>query len=121
MNNFIPIILCGGEGKRLWPVSNKNQPKQFITLFKKKSLFDLTIERVKILTSAKPIIITSKDNKKNISSVLKKQKLDAVVIYEEVGRNTATAVTLALMYVKENSPNSLVAIMQCFSCTESET
>ena len=101
VTDFIPIIICGGEGKRLWPVSSKDHPKQFIPLFKNKSLFDLTIERVKKLTLVKPIIIASKDNKKNISSALKKQNIKAKVILEEVGRNTTAAITFGLFYVKE--------------------
>ena len=44
--NFRPIILAGGSGKRLWPLSTKEKPKQFLPLFGDLSLFDLTLQRV---------------------------------------------------------------------------
>ncbi len=56
-----PVILCGGSGTRLWPESRKRFPKQFITLHKGKSLFDLTLKRLKAFKYQEPIIITSKN------------------------------------------------------------
>ena len=54
-----PIILCGGSGTRLWPESRKSMPKQFIPIIDKKSLLDLTIERLLEFKNAeKPIIIS---------------------------------------------------------------
>ena len=50
MNNLRPIILCGGSGSRLWPLSRKSLPKQFVPLIDHKSLFDLTLLRCKSIT-----------------------------------------------------------------------
>ena len=53
LNNIIPVILCGGSGTRLWPLSRKSFPKQFLALggenSSEKSLFQLTLERLKKL------------------------------------------------------------------------
>ena len=57
---FRPIILAGGSGKRLWPLSTKEKPKQFLELFGDLSPFDLTIQRINNTNLfSKPIIVTS--------------------------------------------------------------
>ena len=62
-----PIILAGGSGKRLWPLSTRERPKQFIPLFAEYSLFDLTLQRLnKESIFKKPIVVTSVDYKKYI-------------------------------------------------------
>lgn len=53
------VILCGGEGTRLWPLSNIKQPKQLIELHEQYNLLDYTIERVNNITSIKPLLVTS--------------------------------------------------------------
>ena len=59
---FRPIILAGGTGKRLWPLSTKEKPKQFLELFGELSLFDLTLQRINNRNLfTEPIIVTSKD------------------------------------------------------------
>ena len=61
--NICPVILCGGSGTRLWPLSRKSLPKQFIDLPSKETLFGLTLSRAKKLSSIyKPIIISSKNH-----------------------------------------------------------
>ena len=55
-----PIILAGGIGKRLWPLSTESHPKQFIPIFKDLSLFDLTLQRINNSIFKKPIVVTSK-------------------------------------------------------------
>ena len=58
---FRPIILAGGSGKRLWPLSTKEKPKQFLELFGDLSLFDLTLQRINNRNLfSEPIIVTSK-------------------------------------------------------------
>ena len=67
-NNIIPVILCGGSGTRLWPLSRKSFPKQFLELgnenLSKKSLFQLTLERLKKLNLKRdPIVICNEENR----------------------------------------------------------
>jgi mannose-1-phosphate guanylyltransferase len=95
---MVNIILCGGSGTRLWPLSRTLFPKQFIKLFNNKSLFQLTLERNSVLCDANFIVSNSEQYflaleqeeelfSNNISSYL----------LEPVGRNTAPAIALACM------------------------
>ena len=94
MKNLIPIIICGGSGTRLWPLSNKDNPKQFLKIFNNKSLFDLTIERCNLISKENLIIIASIENKKDIDLSLKKYNRKASIVFEEIGRNTTAAIFL---------------------------
>lgn len=95
---FIPVILSGGSGTRLWPVSRTQYPKQFCELLEK-PLQTLTIERLQgygvglLVTSEKLRDLTEKDL---IQNQLKIEK----VLYEPVGKNTAAAVALACKYLQ---------------------
>ena len=74
---FRPIILAGGSGKRLWPLSTKQRPKQFISLFGDLSLFDLTLQRINnrdLFT--KPIIVTSEEYLSLVEESLSKTGLE---------------------------------------------
>ena len=94
-----PIILCGGSGTRLWPESRKKFPKQFIPLFKKKSLFDLTLDRLKDFKHClEPMILTSKDFKYYVKDSLKKNNLKAKLILEPEGKGTTAAIYLAAKF-----------------------
>ncbi len=97
------IILCGGSGSRLWPESRKSLPKQFIPIFEKKSLLDLTIERIihkKIIT--KPIFICNQKHGFLVKESLEKYNLNAEIFLEPEGKNTCAAIYLAAKYCSEN-------------------
>ena len=97
------IILCGGSGSRLWPESRKSLPKQFIPIFKKKSLLDLTIERFinkKIIT--KPIFICNQKHGFLVRESINKYNLNAEIFLEPEGKNTCAAIYLAAKYCSEN-------------------
>ena len=73
---IIPVILCGGTGSRLWPVSRSDQPKPFIPLISKQSLFDLSLERVNSESLfEKPIIIGNQEHLPAIKESLLSKKL----------------------------------------------
>ena len=96
-----PIILSGGSGTRLWPVSRKQFPKQFCDLLEK-PLQTLTIERLQvygeglIVTSSALKVLTEKNISQNKLKISK-------VLYEPVGKNTAAAVALACKYLELNN------------------
>lgn len=88
-----PVILCGGSGTRLWPTSRENYPKQFIPLFNKRSLFDLTVERVsKLKNTSMPIIICSEKHSFYIKSSLEKFNVSADLLFEPEEKNTTAAI-----------------------------
>ena len=98
-----PIILCGGQGSRLWPASRVNLPKQFLKLFNGKSLFELTVERLKSLKSSRnPIIVTSEQYKFKVEEILLRKKIDAQIILEPISKNTCPAIFLGAYYANEN-------------------
>jgi len=98
---MINIILCGGSGTRLWPLSRTLYPKQFIKLFDDKSLFQLTLERNSRLCDSNFIVSNSEQYflaLEQEQEVLKKNNSSSYML-EPVGRNTAPAIALACMAV----------------------
>ena len=102
---FRPIILAGGSGKRLWPLSTRKKPKQFISLFGDLSLFDLTLQRINNRNLfKKPIIVTSEGYLSLVEESLSKTGLDVErVILEPESKNTFSALALpVLASMKQN-------------------
>lgn len=95
---FIPVILSGGSGTRLWPVSRTKYPKQFCELLDK-PLQTLTIERLQ--KYGKGLLVTSEKLKDMTEKDIIQNKLEIEkVLYEPVGKNTAAAVALACKYLE---------------------
>lgn len=92
-----PIILCGGSGTRLWPLSRESFPKQFVPLIDGRSLLGLTIDRVRLLGS--PICITNEEYRFFVQELLSgsSENLDASILLEPAGRNTAAAMICAAL------------------------
>lgn len=90
-----PVILCGGSGTRLWPLSRKSFPKQFVTLINGQSLLGLTIQRVKSLSA--PICVTNEEHRFFVQVLLKEASYhpDDSILLEPTGRNTAAAMASA--------------------------
>lgn len=88
------IIMCGGSGTRLWPISTTSSPKQFVPLFDNKSLFELTIERNKEFVNGF-IIVVNEEQLPLCKKQFPKDIKDVTFIIEPKGRNTAPAITLA--------------------------
>ena len=89
-----PVILCGGSGTRLWPLSRESLPKQFVPLIDGKSLLSLTIDRVKQLGS--PIFVTNEEHRFFVQDLLGQESNfsgsdNASILLEPAGRNTAAA------------------------------
>ena len=81
--NLRPVILCGGSGTRLWPESRASLPKQFIPLTSKKSLFELTLIRLKSFKKIlKPIILTSYKYEFHVKKALYSIGIKASIILE---------------------------------------
>ncbi len=93
---FRPIILAGGSGKRLWPLSTNERPKQFISLFGDLSLFDLTLQRVNNRDLfEKPIVVTSGNYIEFVEDSLSKTGLEVETVFlEPESKNTFAALTL---------------------------
>tara|TARA_B100000575_G_scaffold285997_1_gene282079 strand:+ start:838 stop:2082 length:1245 start_codon:yes stop_codon:yes gene_type:complete len=99
LKKFRPIILAGGTGKRLWPLSTKEQPKQFISLFGDLSLFDLTLQRVNNRDLfKKPVVVTSEKYLPLVEDSLSRTGLDVErIIFEPESKNTFAASVLPVL------------------------
>ena len=95
------VILSGGVGSRLWPLSRKSHPKQYLPLFQEKSLFELTIQRNRPIAD-KLMVIGNRDNDHLSQEVLDKLDVNYLKIVEAVPRNTAAAIAFAALAVDEN-------------------
>ena len=93
---MINIILCGGSGTRLWPLSRKLMPKQFLKLFNDKSLFQLTIERNKKVTTSN-IVVSNEEQYFIALDQVEEIGESAKFLLESVAKNTAPAIALACM------------------------
>jgi mannose-1-phosphate guanylyltransferase/mannose-6-phosphate isomerase len=90
-----PVILSGGSGTRLWPVSTRERPKQFIDLVGK-PLFEATLDRAgRVAQDGRVIVVTGSDHVDAVEEALSDSDLDATVLVEPSGRNTAPAVIAA--------------------------
>lgn len=105
------IILAGGSGSRLWPLSRELYPKQLLNLNSDKSLLQLTYERLKNCTS-EIISVTNTKHSSNIRMQLSEISNSPVVLSEPVAKNTAPAIVLAAKYImqKTNSDPVIIAV-----------
>lgn len=97
---MIPIILSGGSGTRLWPLSRSSYPKQFLPITEEKTLFQMTLERISNLNQAlanfqNPIIVTNENHRFIVAEQLRLQKTSAQILLEPIARNTAPAIAAA--------------------------
>ena len=91
------IILCGGSGTRLWPISRTLMPKQFVKLFDNKSLFQLTVERNSKVCKSQFIVSNTEQYFLALDQLEELKKTNNKYLLEPVGRNTAPAIALACM------------------------
>ena len=91
------IILCGGSGTRLWPISRTLMPKQFVKLFDDKSLFQLTVQRNSKLCKSSFIVSNSEQYFLALDQLEELKKDNNRYLLEPIGRNTAPAIALACM------------------------
>ncbi len=104
MSPIIPVILCGGSGTRLWPLSRKSFPKQFAPLIGGESLLALTLKRVAKLNGSGAesgvIAVGAEEHRFLIAQSLAEAKIRGEIVLEPVARNTAAAMAIATRHVK---------------------
>jgi len=101
------IILCGGSGTRLWPISRTLMPKQFVKLFEDKSLFQLTVERNSTVCDKQLIVSNSEQYFLAFNQLEEIAQTNNSYILEPIGRNTAPAIALACMSL---DPDEIVLV-----------
>lgn len=96
---MIPVIMSGGSGTRLWPLSRKNRPKQFIDLINDRSMFQNTLDRLEgVVGLLQPIVVCNDDHRFMVADQLQETwGKSSTILLEPVGRNTAPAIALAAL------------------------
>jgi mannose-1-phosphate guanylyltransferase len=94
---MINIILCGGSGTRLWPISRTLMPKQFVKLFSNKSLFQLTVKRNSKICTSQYIVSNTEQYFLALDQLEELSKTSNKYLLEPIGRNTAPAIALACL------------------------
>ncbi len=106
---IVPVILCGGAGSRLWPVSRQMLPKQFLPLVTDRTLLQDTALRAKAAAGDVPmIVICNEAHRFLVSDQLAEIDIQARIILEPVGRSTAAAVAVAAFACEKDDPVLLV-------------
>jgi len=121
MTTLVPVLMAGGTGSRLWPMSREQYPKQFLNLLGNQSLLQDTVVRVKGIPGAeKPIVIGSEPHRFLIAEQLQQLGLsEPTIILEPEGRNTAPAAAVAALHVAElYGPDALVLLMAADQAVE---
>lgn len=112
-NKVIPVILSGGSGSRLWPLSRADYPKQYLSLNTDHSMFQETILRLKDIPNiANPVIVCSDQHRFLVAEQLQQIDIDnPTIILEPTGRNTAPAITAAVMQLAKNGSNDIIFVL----------
>ncbi len=116
MNKIAPVILCGGSGTRLWPLSRAGFPKQFLVLCGTDSLFQQAVERSNSLAAAdisvgETLVVTNEEHRFLALDQLRELKsISATLLLEPVARNTAPALTLAALQATANGEDPILVV-----------
>jgi len=109
---LLPVVIAGGTGSRLWPMSRELQPKQFLSFHQGGSMLQNTISRLDGLNVTNPIVICNEDHRFLVAEQLRQMhKLAGNIILEPVGRNTAPAITLAALHAISAGEDPVMLIL----------
>lgn len=108
-----PVILCGGHGTRLWPISRENLPKQFIGFASKTSLLQNSVNRIKSLPGIGMLYILTNHTQR----FLAEEQLAAIgvksaeIILEPAAKSTSPAITLAALHLESRDPDAVMLVL----------
>jgi len=111
-HSLIPVLMCGGAGTRLWPVSRESMPKQFVPLIGERSTFQQTLARIADPTLfARPIVITNKDFRFIVAEQLREIGVEADIVLEPARRDSGPAVAVAAALAAQRGPKAVVLVL----------
>ena len=112
LNKILPVIMSGGSGSRLWPLSRQLNPKQFLPLANDLSMLQVTIQRLKGLDTTLPLLICNEQHRFLAAEQLRQLGLEkANIVLEPVGRNTAPAIALAALQAFNKSEDPILLVL----------
>lgn len=109
---ILPVIMAGGTGSRLWPMSRELYPKQFLRLHGEQSMLQETVTRLNGLGASEPLVICNEEHRFLVAEQLRQiNRLSKNIILEPVGRNTAPAITLAALSAIDEGSDPLLLVL----------
>jgi mannose-1-phosphate guanylyltransferase/mannose-6-phosphate isomerase len=114
MTKIVPVVMAGGSGTRLWPLSRKMFPKQFLSLVNSTTMFQDTLSRLQgnEFSVGLPIIVCNDEHRFIVAEQLRETSITSqAIILEPVGRNTAPAVALAALDAIEKGDDPLLLVL----------
>lgn len=110
--SIIPVLMCGGAGTRLWPVSRESMPKQFVPLIGQRSTFQQVVERISDpALFARPIVITHADFRFIAAEQIRECGVEADIVLEPARRDSGPAVAAAAALAAARDPQALVLVL----------
>ena len=107
-----PVILSGGAGSRLWPVSRHLKPKQFHSVASDKTMFAETIARLDDARFAAPMVLCNEDHRFLVAEEFRAANIQSgSIILEPTPRNTAPAIAAAALILSQTDPDALMAVL----------
>lgn len=112
MNDLLPVILSGGSGTRLWPLSRESYPKQFLPLVEDISMLQATWRRVAPLAGRRPIVVANQEHRFMAAEQLREMGAEpSAILLEPVGRNTAPAIAVAALEAMRDGDDALLLVL----------
>ncbi len=107
-----PVLLAGGSGTRLWPLSRRAYPKQFVPLLGEGSLFAATLERLRGLDHAPPMVVCNEEQRFLVAEEVRNSAVErAAILLEPAGRNTAPAIALAALEARADDTDPILLVL----------
>lgn len=112
MSNLQPVLLSGGSGTRLWPLSREAYPKQFLPLAGEDTMVQATWLRVAPIAGAAPIVVANEEHRFLVAEQLREIGAPTpAIVLEPAGRNTAPAIAAAALQARENGDDPLLLVL----------
>jgi mannose-1-phosphate guanylyltransferase/mannose-6-phosphate isomerase len=107
-----PVIICGGTGTRLWPLSRESQPKQFIPLGSDASTFQQVLARVSEPSLfGRPIVVTNVEFRFTVADQTQRAGIEADIVLEPAGRDSGPAIAVAAEFASRRDPEALLLVL----------
>lgn len=115
------IIMAGGRGERLWPISTKSMPKQFLSLNGKNNFINETISRIeRVVPLENIIVVTNKEYKAIAERYIDRRIKEEQILYEPEQKNTAACIAYALMKIKAKEKDAIISVFPADHVIEDE-
>lgn len=112
MSKIVPVIMAGGSGTRLWPLSRTQYPKQFLKLTSNElTMFQETLKRLESLECDDVIVLCNEEHRFLVAEQLREVGVSATIILEPIGKNTAPAIALAAIIEKNKNNDSILLVL----------